>query len=245
MVIKMYMINYTSDDFKKNLSKSNMVIIPIGSVEAHGHHLPLGTDIFSPRLFCERIDKRIGHKIWIAPEIPYGQSYDLSVYPGTIHIPSEVMANYVYHVGKSMFDNGMKKIIFLNGHGGNINALNLASEKLMMLGLEVAVINWWMDFSKEILTITEGQGHGGEDETSAILYYDERLVQMDKAMKNAKRPTFRVYYKNRGREIFENALTGDATLASKEKGQKIFELLEDKIIELIQLMEAGKYYTEG
>lgn len=238
----MYMINYTSDNFKKNLSKSDLVIIPVGSVEAHGHHLPLGTDIFSPRLFCERIDKKIGDEIWIAPEISYGQSYDLSIYPGTIHIPSEVMADYIYYVGKSMFDNGMKKIIFFNGHGGNINALSLASEKLVALGLDAAVINWWMDYSKEILTVTTGQGHAGEDETSAILYYDEKLVHMDKAAKNTKKPLIKVRYKNRGKEIFENAMSGDATLASKEKGEKIFDLLEDKIIEFIHIMKSGKYY---
>ncbi|MDK2793453.1 MAG: creatinine amidohydrolase [Caldanaerobacter sp.] len=47
----MYLINYTSDDFQKHLQKSDTVIVPIGSVEAHGHHLPLGTDIFSPQAF--------------------------------------------------------------------------------------------------------------------------------------------------------------------------------------------------
>lgn len=240
----MYMVNYTSDNFKKNLPKSDLVIIPVGSVEAHGHHLPLGTDIFSPRLFCERIDKKIGDEIWIAPEIPYGQSYDLSIYPGTIHIPSDVMADYVYYVGKSMFNNGMKKIIFSNGHGGNINALNLASEKLVPLGLDVAVINWWLDYSKEILTVTTGQGHAGEDETSAILYYDEKLVHMDKATKNSRKPLIKVRYKDRGKEVFENALTGDATLASKEKGEKIFDLLENKIIEFIHIMKNGKYISD-
>ena len=240
----MYMVNYTSDNFKKNLPKSDLVIIPVGSVEAHGHHLPLGTDIFSPRLFCERIDKKIGDEIWIAPEIPYGQSYDLSIYPGTIHIPSDVMADYVYYVGKSMFNNGMKKIIFFNGHGGNINALNLAGEKLVPLGADIAVINWWLDYSDEILTVTTGQGHAGEDETSAILYYDEKLVHMDKATKNSRKPLIKVRYKDRGKEVFENALTGDATLASKEKGEKIFNLLEDKIIEFIHIMKSGKYISD-
>lgn len=240
----MYMVNYTSDDFKSNLSKSQVVVIPIGSVEAHGHHLPLGTDVFSPRLFCELLEKKIGGKIWIAPEIPYGQSFDLSVYPGTIHVPSQVLAEYLFYVAKSMADNGIKKVIFLNGHGGNINALNLTSEKLMTLGIDVTTINWWLDFSKEILTVTEGQGHAGEDETSAILYYDEKLVQMDKAMKNTKRPTFRVYFKDRGKVIYENALSGDATLATREKGEKIFKLLVDKIIEIVYAMKDEKYYTE-
>jgi len=240
----MHMIDYTSDDFKSNLSKAEVAIVPIGSVEAHGHHLPLGTDIFSPRLFCKMINEKINDEIWIAPEIPYGQSYDLSIYPGTIHIPTEVMSSYVFFVGKSLYDNGIKKLIFLNGHGGNANALNLASEKLMQLGMDVIIINWWLDFSKEILTITEGQGHAGEDESSAILYYDKSLVQMDKALKNDKKPLMRVYFKDRGKILYDNALSGDATKATFEKGEKIFEVLTDKIIELIHNFKAEKYYTE-
>ncbi|MCM0649529.1 creatininase family protein [Clostridium swellfunianum] len=240
----MYLVNYTSDDFKANLSKAEIAIVPIGSVEAHGHHLPLGTDIFSPRLFCKLINERIGEEIWIAPEIPYGQSYDLSVYPGTINIPTEIVSNYIFFVGKSLLANGMKKLIFLNGHGGNVNALNLASEKLMQLGMDVVIINWWLDFSKDILTVTEGQGHAGEDESSAILYYDEKLVQMDKAIKNTKKPLMRVYFKDRGSVLYENALSGDATLATVEKGEKIFKLLTEKMIELIHNFKAGKYYIQ-
>ncbi|ERI94389.1 creatininase [Clostridiales bacterium oral taxon 876 str. F0540] len=238
------MVDYTSDDFKANLSKAEVAIVPIGSVEAHGHHLPLGTDIFSPRLFCNKINDKIGEEVWIVPEIPYGQSYDLSVYPGTIHIPTEVMSSYVFFVGKSLYDNGIKKLVFLNGHGGNVNALNLASEKLMQLGMDVIIINWWLDFSKEILTITEGQGHAGEDESSAVLYYNKNLVQMDKALKNDKKPLMRVYFKERGKILYENALSGDATKATYEKGEKIFEVLTEKIIELIHNFTAGKYYSE-
>ncbi len=240
----MYMVNYTSDDFKAKTSEIHTAIIPIGSVEAHGHHLPLGTDVFSPRLFCRLLEEKIGDEIWIAPEIPYGQSYDLSCYAGTIHIPTEVMSSYVFSVGKSLFDNNIKKLIFLNGHGGNVSALNLASEKLMQLGMDVLIINWWLDFSKDILTITEGQGHGGEDETSAVLFYGKELVQMDKAMKNPRTPLMRVYYKDRGKILYENALSGDATLATKEKGEKIFKLLTTRIIELIHNFKAGKYYSE-
>lgn len=239
----MYIIEYTSDDFKKNSEKIDTIIIPIGSVEAHGHHLPLGTDIFSPRLFCEQINKKIGNKVWIAPEIPYGQSYDLSIYPGTVTIPSEVMAEYVYYVGKSFYENELKNIIFLNGHGGNITALNLAAEKLVPLGASTMIINWWLDFSVDILTITEGQGHGGEDETSAILYYKEELVQMSKAIRNPNKQTIPIRFKDRGKTIFQNALTGDATLATKSKGERIFRLLEEKIIDRIDIMQQERYYV--
>ena len=238
----MYIIEYNSDDFKMSSENINTIIIPIGSLEAHGHHLPLGTDVFSPRLFCEKVNEKIGYKIWIAPEIPYGQSYDLSMYPGTVTMPSEVMAEYVYHVGKSFYENGLKNIIFFNGHGGNITALSLAAEKLVPLGAVVMTINWWLDFSSDILTITEGQGHAGEDETSAVLYYKEELVQMDKAMKNPINQIIPVRFKDRGKTVFQDALTGDATLATKEKGERIFELLEDKIIDRIEIMQQGKYY---
>ena len=238
----MYIIEHTSDDFKMISENVNTIIIPIGSLEAHGHHLPLGTDIFSPRLFCEKVNEKIGYKIWIAPEIPYGQSYDLSMYPGTVTMPSEVMAEYVYHVGKSFYENGLKNIVFLNGHGGNITALSLAAERLVPLGAVVMTINWWLDFSADILTITEGQGHAGEDETSAVLYYKEELVQMDKAMKSPINQVIPVRFKDRGKTIFQDALTGDATLATKEKGEEIFNLLEDKIIDRIEIMQQGKYY---
>lgn len=237
----MYIVNYTSDDFKEISKEVNTVIIPIGSVEAHGHHLPLGTDIFSPRLFCENIDKTIGNKVWIAPEIPYGQSYDLSIYPGTVTVPSNVMAEYLFYVCKSFYDNGLKNIVFLNGHGGNITALGLAAEKLVPLGAVVLTINWWLDFSADILKITEGQGHGGEDETSAILYYNESLVKMDKACRNDNKMLYPVRFKDRGRIVFENAITGDGTLGTREKGEKIFEVVEKKIVERIELMQQEKY----
>lgn len=240
----MYVVNYNSDEFKENLSKSNILIIPIGSVEAHGHHLPLGTDIFSPRLFCSKLDEKIGNEVWIAPEIPYGQSYDLSSYPGTIDVPSKVFSEYVYWVAKSFYNNGIRKIILLNGHGGNITALNLASEMLAKIGADVLTINWWLDYSKEILKVTKGQGHAGEDETSAILYYNENLVDMNKALKSTRKPLLNVKFKTRGQEIYKNAISGDATLASKDKGEKIFELLVPKIIEAIKILQSDVYYTE-
>ncbi len=241
----MYMANFTSDNFKGNVNKSDLVIIPIGSLEAHGHHLPLGTDIFSPRLFCQKLEETMGEEIWIAPEIPYGQSYELTVYPGTINVPSQVFAEYVYWVGKGMYENGMKKLILLNGHGGNITALNLAAEMLEKIGMDVLVINWWLDYSAEIKAITGAQGHAGEDETSAILYYDSSLVKMDKATKNFNKPLLRVKYKDSAKYCYRDALSGDATKATYEQGEKIFASVVESMIRDIKIVQSGVYYTEG
>lgn len=240
----MKMIDVTSEKFSKDLEKSDIVIIPTGSLEAHGNHLPLGTDIFSPRMICQRLENTISEKIWIAPEVPYGQSDYLAVYPGTVSIPSEVMAEYLYHVGKSMYNNGLTKIIFLNGHGGNTTALRLAAEKLARIDATVVIVNWWLDYSKEILNITKTQGHAGEDETSAILYYDEKLAKMDNLNINTYKPLYTVYFKERGSVVLKNAITGDPTHATKEKGKKIFDMLENKLIDLIDFLSNEKYLNK-
>ena len=238
----MYIDQYTSDEFMDNLEKSRLVILPIGSVEAHGYHLPIGTDIFSPRLFCRMLDQTIGERIWIAPEIPYGQSYDLTVFPGTINIPSQVFADYVYWVGKGLFENGMKKLLILNGHGGNNTALNLAGEMLMKLGLDVMLVNWWLDYSADIISITGGQGHAGEDETSAILYYDSSLVRMDKAERNLSRLKINnLKFKDRGEKLYPNAMSGDAAKATVEQGKRIFKKLTENLIRDIGIFESGDY----
>lgn len=237
----MYIENLTSYEFQEALKNIDTVIIPIGATEAHGVHLPLGTDVFSPRLFLKLIEEKIGNKILIAPEIPYGQCFDMSSYPGTVTMPSEVLAQYVYHVAKSFNSFGIKKVIFFNGHGGNCTALNLASEKLVNLPMDCHTLNWWLDFSKDILKITETQGHGGEDETSAVLYYNASLVHMEKACKNDIKPKFRMYFSERGKTVYKGALSGDATLATYEKGEKIFKKLTPLIISRIEEIIKGNY----
>lgn len=240
----MKMIDVTSRKFGDDSNKVNIVIVPIGSLEAHGMHLPLGTDIFSPRVICEKLEKKIGDKIWIAPEIPYGQSDYLAVYPGTITIPSDVMAEYVYHVGKSLYDNGLTKIIFLNGHGGNVIALNLAVEKLVRINATAIVVNWWMDYAKEILEITETQGHAGEDESSVMLYYNEKLVDMNDLNTNLYKPEYRVFFPGRGEVVLKHAITGDPTNATKEKGEKIFDMLENRLVDLVEYLENEEYLNK-
>lgn len=238
----MYLTDYTSADFDLARQKADLVVLPVGSVEAHGRHLPLGTDIFSPRLFCRRLDEALGDRIWIAPEIPYGQSPDLRAYPGTIHVPSEVLGHYLYWVGRGFLENGLKKLVFLNGHGGNVTALNLAGEKLAPLGMEVMTVSWWLDYAADIVAITGGQGHAGEDETSAMLYYDSSLVHMEKAGSNPSRPAVHsIRFPGRGRLLMAGAMTGDATRATKEQGERIFAVVTQRIIHDIRLLESGQY----
>jgi creatinine amidohydrolase len=113
-------------------------------------------------------------------------------------------------------------------------------ERLADLGLTVLLINWWIDYAAEILTICEGQGHAGEDETSVVLAIDESIVDMSKARVNWNKAIANVRFPGMSLKTMENAQTGDATLASKAKGEAILSLCTEKIIELLRHLQAGQ-----
>lgn len=238
----MYMKYMNMDSFKNKLKTIDTVIIPIGMIEAHGHHCPLGTDILIPNKFCEIIESKIGDKIIIAPEINYGHSWALSVYPGTINISTDAFTNYLKEVVFGFINNGFKNIVLLNGHGGNMGALRPVSEGIADKGAVAIVFNWWVDFKDEILQITDGQGHAGEDETSAVLAIDESIVDMSKATKNEINMKVKIYFKDFGKVVYKDALSGDATKATKEKGEKIYKNISEKMIEIIKHVQDTEYY---
>lgn len=236
----MYMLNLNSDQFAEALERIDTAVLPIGMTEAHGHHCPLGTDVLIPRHFLELIEERMGEELIIAPEIPYGHSWNLAPYPGTIDISPTVFGDYVFEVGKGLAKWGVKKLVLFNGHGGNTPALTHVMERLADLGMTVLLINWWLDYASEILTICEGQGHAGEDETSTVLAINEALVDMSKANVNWNKAIANVRFPGIQLQTMENAQTGDATLASKAKGEAIFSLCTEKIIELLRRLQADQ-----
>ncbi|MGE5575585.1 MAG: creatininase family protein [Syntrophothermus sp.] len=229
----MKFLNISMDKFTSFLERSDTVLIPVGTLEAHGHHLPLGTDVLIPGRIAEALDARIGDRILIAPEINYGHSWYLSIYPGTIDISSETLINYLFEVGKGFLKWGFQNIVYLNGHGGNNPALTIVSEKLAALGARVAIINWWMDLRQEILEICEGQGHAGEDETSVIMAIDENLVDKAKTKAHWVQLVANVTTKEIARTTYPDALSGDARLATKEKGERIVDAVVDAMVGII------------
>jgi creatinine amidohydrolase len=231
-------------DFTEQVKRLDTAILPVGMTEAHGHHCPLGTDTLIPRRFLELIEEKLGESFIIAPEIPYGHSWSLAPYPGTIDIPADVFGQYVYHVGKGLARWGVRKLVLFNGHGGNIPALNTAMEQLADLGLAVLLINWWLDFAPEIRTVCEGQGHAGEDETSAVLAIDPTLVDMSKATTNWQKAIGHIRYPGMSTYTMANAMTGDATKATRQKGEAIFQVLTPRIVELLQCFQAEQWLEQ-
>jgi creatinine amidohydrolase len=160
-------------------------------------------------------------------------------------VDAAVFQNYVRSVGEGFLKWGLDHIIFMNGHGGNVSSLSLAGEQLADQGAKVLTMNWWLDYSAEIKTVCQAQGHAGEDETSTVLAIEEKLVDMKLATENWARLRGNIKWKGMGLETYVDALSGDARLATREKGEKIYELLADRMYELITCFQRDDFMLRG
>lgn len=219
----MYIAKLTKETFREASTNIDTVIIPIGSLEAHGSHCPLSTDIIVPEKILSLVEERYGQRIFIAPTVNYGYTPSLAHFPGTIHISGDTLYRYVSEIGEGWATWGIKNIVLFNGHGGNIPALTLAGNRIAVNGVRVMLINWWMTYSKEILTICDAQGHAGEDETSVVLAIDPDLVHMEKAGVHDRQPMTSLFSEDMIHYSYPDALSGDATKATAAKGHAIYE----------------------
>ncbi|WP_028962327.1 creatininase family protein [Sulfobacillus thermosulfidooxidans] len=231
----MYWDQITTKNFLEHIiGHYDTAILPTGSVEAHGQHCPLGTDNMAPWYFAEQLENTYSDRILILPPVPYGHTPDLSVWAGTISVSASVFQQYVAEIGIGAAQWGIKNLILLNGHGGNTPALQAAMEQIAQENVRVVLVNWWLDFSQQILTITTSQGHAGEDETSVMLAIAPDLVHMDDASFNPFRPRYRIKGPGINDKSLRHATTGDGRLGTKEKGERIAAVV---VQELSQLLE--------
>lgn len=158
--------------------KFDTVIIPVGTIEAHGVS-PLGTDIMIPVEIANRIAKDLN--AIIAPAVSYGITSSLLDYPGSVTLSSETFRIYMTELLVSIADCKFEKIVVLNGHGGQIEQLgDAAKEAWMKKKVKITVVHWWRccsDLVEEMYG--HGGGHAGTDENAAIQAFRPDLIKAD------------------------------------------------------------------
>ena len=166
-------------------------VIPIGTTEQHGPHLPLKIDRWTSTSICDEAAKRAPNRLTVLPPIAYGYTSHVMDFPGTITIHHETFIRYVVDVLKSLAYHGFKKIIMINGHGSNHNPLELAGRRAMLESdAGVAMAGWWFlsDANSGFQDTWRdspfpgGAAHAGEAETSLALHLDPDAVKMDLAV---------------------------------------------------------------
>lgn len=157
--------------------KKDIVIVPLGSVENHGSHLGLGTDFIIPDKIVELLESKVD--ILSIPVMPFGMADHHMNFPGTLSIGHDGLFLIMTKIIEQLFNYGARKIIFLNGHGGNTPVLNRIALNMNKKGAICAIIDWWT-LAGQINPNWKG-GHAGAQETSAMLYINPDYVHMDYA----------------------------------------------------------------
>lgn len=220
--------NLTMCEFEEGLKKTRTALIPFGSTEEHGGHLPLCTDTLQAFEVGRKLAQR--RPIFIAPPIPYGVCRSTSEHPGTISITTATLKGLALDIVASLRGQGLRNFILITGHAGgtHTSALIDAGEELLRRfeDIRIAVLTEYMLASREGRGIieTEDDSHAGEIETSRLLHSHPHLV---KGEGRREYPTFPngILVRNK-RKFWKNGVWGDPTLASAEKGAR----LEDAVV---------------
>lgn len=121
-------------------SRSDTVIVPTGTLHAHGP-TPIGIDLTAPEKLADEVGKRIG--MLVLPVTAYGEDDKMAGYPGSIGISPGVLELYYMDILTNLRRNGVRKVVFINGHGGNREALTRAGRNVRKLGMLIAILDWW------------------------------------------------------------------------------------------------------
>lgn len=232
------------------ISMQKLVILPTGSTEQHGRHLPLDVDLFLTESVCLEVGRRAPDRVLVLPPISYGLNMHHIDFPGTIHIEPEVFIAFCTNVTKSVAYHGFEKILIVNGHGSNVPLVDLVARKttLETNSLAAACHYFWLcieEFKK--IRDTEVIAHADEFETSLYLHLAADRVQMDLAGKDddvmgaylssdSTSPYARFNdYWSRWTDL---GVHGDARSATAAKGEVIFETAVTRMIEMVDEFRA-------
>jgi creatinine amidohydrolase/Fe(II)-dependent formamide hydrolase-like protein len=236
----------TWPEAEKRFQEVDIALLPVGSIEQHGPHLPLDTDAFDADYLARRVAAACSNpKPLVLPLIPYGISYHHAGFPGTVSIGNDTLSRLVYDVGMSAAQNGIKKLVIINAHGGNGPALNFAAQMINRDARIFVCVDTGetSDVDVNKLIETPNDVHAGEIETSTSLAVRPHLVRMDKAGK--KIPAFSSRYLDfsskraiswygRTKKISPTGVMGDPTKASAQKGKDIWEIMIAHLVAFVE-----------
>ena len=243
--------HYTWPELREVAKAQPVVILPIGSVEDHGRHLPLDTDNFLIGSICEAAAQAAPGEMLLLPQIPFGYETHHMDFPGTIDIRMEHLLNFVLDVTKSVAHHGFRHILIADGHGSNMPILDLVARRTITETEAMCGCFIWPSLAPEIINelrespVPGGMAHACELETSVYLHLDATRVQMDKAVKDMNLPSSKfiwldlmkgspVLYMDHWTRFSRSGVVGDPTLATAEKGRRIFDAVVAALVELVR-----------
>jgi creatinine amidohydrolase len=235
----------TWPEMNEAIEMQKVVVLPTGTIEQHGPHLPLDVDLFLVESVCLEAGRRASDRMLVLPPVPFGLNRHHIDFPGTIHVEPEVFIAFCVCVTKSVAYHGFEKILIVNGHGSNTPLVDLAARKTVLETNSLcAAVNYFslgVDAFNRVKD-TAVMAHADEFETSLYLHLAPERVRMDQAAadndvvgkymsSDSTSPYVRFNdYWGRWTKV---GVHGDPTAATAEKGKIIWEAVVSALVELI------------
>jgi creatinine amidohydrolase len=240
----------TAGDWPKALERSNQTcILPIGILEKHGPHDPIGSDLIHVREWASRATKR--EYAVVFPDYFYGQINEARHQPGTFALPPRVVWDLLDATCEEIARNGFKKIVIINGHGGNPQLIRYFMQTQLDRRRNYAIFFYEPGtdsvYNKKLAALHKsdpaGDQHAGERETSTLLYLRPDLVKMDSASNESGANLKRLNIANVYTPIwwyadFPNHYAGEGAKATRELGQLVTEHYIDGLVEALKAIKA-------
>jgi creatinine amidohydrolase len=236
----------TWEEMNEAIANQKVVILPTGSTEQHGRHLPIETDAFLVETVCLEVGKRIPEQVLVLPTISYGLNMHHIDFPGTIHIEPETFIAFCLNITKSVAYHGFKKILIVNGHGSNGPLVDLTARKTVLATESICGAVSYFALAVEAfkqVRDTEVIAHSDEFETSLYLYLAPERVRMERAVagndvmgkyvSSDSTSNYPVRFSDFWGRWTKSGVHGDPTTATAEKGKVIFEAAISGLINVV------------
>jgi creatinine amidohydrolase len=235
-----------AEQVRKNLNKKTIAILAFGACENHGGHMPFGSDFIFPMELAKRIAAKSKKKnIIILPAVPYGVSLHHNEFQMTMSLEPRTLEMIIEDLFNSIIKNGIRRILVINGHDGNIAPIESAARttKNRHPAVVIACLEaWWIsigEITKGLFDVWHGLGHGGEAETSTMLAVRPDLVDMnyapDEVIPKLPSDKIRIYWKFD--ELTNSGATGAPKKATAQKGEMAIKALEGILLTFLSDMD--------
>ena len=247
----MYLGNEAWPDLEAYFDEESLALVPLGSTEQHGPHLPEATDHLIAEAFAREVAHRTGYLC--TPTVNVGVSGHHRQFHGTMWVDPPTFRKYVESLTRNLTTHGIDRVVYVNAHGGNVPHLREVGARLRQDEVAYALEWMWDESIPDLVDdlFVQNGPHGGPKETAMIQYLHPELVHDDRlaaardggvpSVEDAGTRKFgsRTFYD--AADNTDNGVLGDQTDATPEKGEELFAAASEQLVRLCEWLDEQRF----